>query len=105
MGCGEPLHRLGVGPDGLGRLPLGGQVKPEGADLGLERARVKRLAPPGARLRTSIVFLSSCGSAETDVSTLERLRRSENRENSPCSSMALPLFLLFAQVRGPADVP
>ena len=51
VGRSEPLHRLGVGPHRLCRLALGGQMKPEGADLWLERARVKRLAPPGARLR------------------------------------------------------
>ena len=35
LGCGEPLHRLGVGADGLGCLALGGQVQPERADLWL----------------------------------------------------------------------
>jgi hypothetical protein len=48
VGRGEPLHGLGVGPHRLGRLALGGQVQPEGADLRPERARVKRLAPPRA---------------------------------------------------------
>ena len=51
VGRSKPLHRFGVGPHRLGRLALGGQVKPEGADLRLERARVKRLAPPEALLR------------------------------------------------------
>jgi hypothetical protein len=44
-------HRLRVGPHRLDRLAASGQVKPEGADLLLERARVKRFAPSGARLR------------------------------------------------------
>ena len=46
----EPLRRLGVGPDRLGCLALGGQVQPERADLGLESPRVQLLGLPGTRL-------------------------------------------------------
>src|SRR6266516_2433211 len=46
-----------------------------------------------------IVFLSSCGSAETHASTPERFRRSENMRRSAASAMGIPLFLLFSQAR------
>jgi hypothetical protein len=42
-GGGEPLHRLGVGPDRLGSLALGGQAQSERADLRLEYPGVQLL--------------------------------------------------------------
>src|ERR1700685_977986 len=48
----EPAHRLGIGVQGPPGLALGGQVQPERAHLGLERARFQllrmRRAPPPA---------------------------------------------------------
>lgn len=46
VGGGEPLHRLGVGPDRLGGLAFDGQVQPERADLRLEDAGVQLLGLP-----------------------------------------------------------
>ena len=48
---GEPLHRLGVGPDCLGGLALGGQAQGERADLGLEYPGVQLFGLPGTRSR------------------------------------------------------
>jgi hypothetical protein len=56
VGGGEPCHCVGVGPHRLGRLALGGQVQPERADLTLENPGVKRLPPPGTRLRDGHCF-------------------------------------------------
>src|SRR5271166_2737416 len=50
-GGGEPLHRLGIGPDRLGGLALGGQVQAERADLRLEAPGVQRLSVAGAGLQ------------------------------------------------------
>ena len=48
-GGGEPLHRLGVGPDRLGGLALGGQAQSERADLSLEYPGVQLLGVPETR--------------------------------------------------------
>jgi hypothetical protein len=45
-GGGEPLHRLGVGPDRLDGLALGGQAQRERADLSLECPGVQLLGLP-----------------------------------------------------------
>jgi hypothetical protein len=50
QGGGEPLHRLGVGPDRLGGLAFGGQAQSERADLSLECPGVQLLGLPGTRL-------------------------------------------------------
>src|SRR5271166_6587366 len=50
VGGGEPGHRLGVGPDCLGGLALGGQVQAERADLRLEACSVQLLGLPATGL-------------------------------------------------------
>jgi hypothetical protein len=55
VGGGEPLHRLGVGPDRLGGLALGGQAQRERADLGLEYPGVQLLGLRGTRSRWVMV--------------------------------------------------
>ena len=78
-------------------------MQPERADLTLENPRVKRLAPPGTRLRDGHRFSLPCGSAEAHASALKRFRRSEKLRESASRAMAHTLFLRFAQVRGLAD--
>ena len=46
---GEPLDRLGVGPDCLGGLALSGQAQGERIDLGLEDPGVQLLGLPETR--------------------------------------------------------
>jgi hypothetical protein len=48
-GGGEPPDRLGIGPDRLGGLALGGQAQGERADLGLEYPGVQLLGLRGTR--------------------------------------------------------
>ena len=70
--CGEPLHRLGVGPYRLGGLALGGQAQPERADLNLECPGVQLLGLPGTRSRCGHGRGSlSCGAS----SAAQRFRR------------------------------
>jgi hypothetical protein len=56
VGGGEPLHRLGVGPDRLGGLGLGGQTQSERADLSLECPGVQL---PGLPKRGSCTVMAS----------------------------------------------
>ena len=84
-GGGEPLHGLGVGPDRLDGLALGGQAQRERADLGPEYPASSCL---GCRKRGSGAVMVS-GSLpvahhpQPSVSAGERLKASPGQRNDP----------------------
>ena len=55
-GGGEPLHRLGVGPDCLGGLALGGQAQSERADLS-HQTRMDQIKDTGREVIAGDVML------------------------------------------------